>query len=78
MCEKRCRRSVRRRAASSSRSAATSWRRSQHAPQHHYLIRSVDPVDPPLPLPHVSYVTGRGPFSEADDRALMTAHRIDA
>ena len=22
------------------------------APQHHYLIRSVDPVDPPLPLPH--------------------------
>jgi precorrin-6A/cobalt-precorrin-6A reductase len=47
------------------------------APQHHYLIRSVDPVDPPLPLPRVSYVTGRGPFSEADDRALMTVHRID-
>jgi precorrin-6A/cobalt-precorrin-6A reductase len=47
------------------------------APQHHYLIRSVDPVDPPLPLPHASYVTGRGPFSEADDRALMTAHRIN-
>ena len=42
------------------------------APQHFYLIRSVDPVDPPLPLPHVAYVTGRGPFSEADDRALMT------
>ena len=49
----------------------------REAPQHHYLIRSVDPVDPPLPLPHVGYVTGRGPFSEADDRALMTAHRID-
>ncbi len=47
------------------------------APQHHYLIRSVDPVDPPLPLPHVVYVTGRGPFGEADDRALMTAHRIE-
>jgi precorrin-6A/cobalt-precorrin-6A reductase len=30
-----------------------------------------------LPLPHVGYVTGRGPFSEADDRALMTEHRID-
>ena len=42
------------------------------APQHFYLIRSVDPVDPPLPLPHVAYVTGRGPFSEAADRALMT------
>jgi precorrin-6A/cobalt-precorrin-6A reductase len=47
------------------------------APHHHYLIRSVDPVDPPLPLPHVTYVTGRGPFSEADDRALMTDHQID-
>jgi precorrin-6A/cobalt-precorrin-6A reductase len=48
-----------------------------NAPQHYYLIRSVDPVDPPLPLPHVGYVTGRGPFGEADDHALMTEHRID-
>jgi precorrin-6A/cobalt-precorrin-6A reductase len=48
-----------------------------NAPQHYYLIRSVDPVDPPLPLPHVGYVTGRGPFCEADDHALMTEHRID-
>jgi precorrin-6A/cobalt-precorrin-6A reductase len=47
------------------------------APQHFYLIRSVDPVDPPLPLPHVAYVTGRGPFSKAADRALMTEHRIE-
>jgi precorrin-6A/cobalt-precorrin-6A reductase len=47
------------------------------APQHRYLVRSVDPVEPPLPLPHVAYVTARGPFSEADDRALMTAHKID-
>jgi precorrin-6A/cobalt-precorrin-6A reductase len=47
------------------------------APQHHYLIRSVDPVDPPLLLPHVTYVTARGPFSEAEDRALMSAHRIN-
>jgi precorrin-6A/cobalt-precorrin-6A reductase len=50
----------------------------QDAPAHHYLIRSVDPVDPPLPLPHVSYVTGRGPFGEVDDRALIEAHGIDA
>ncbi len=47
------------------------------APQHRYLIRSVDPVDPPLPLPNVIYITARGPFSEADDRALMQAHEID-
>jgi len=47
------------------------------APQHHYLIRSVDPVEPPLPLPRVAYVTGRGPFSEADDHALLALHRIE-
>ena len=47
------------------------------APQHRYLIRSVDPVAPPLALPHAHYVTGRGPFSEAADRALMATHRID-
>jgi precorrin-6A/cobalt-precorrin-6A reductase len=47
------------------------------APQHFYLIRSVDPVDPPLPLPHAAYVRGRGPFSEADDRALLLDHAID-
>jgi precorrin-6A/cobalt-precorrin-6A reductase len=47
------------------------------APQHRYLIRSVDPVDPPLPLPRVTYITARGPFSEAHDRALMTQRRIE-
>jgi precorrin-6A/cobalt-precorrin-6A reductase len=47
------------------------------APQHFYLIRSVDPVAPPLPLPRVSYLVDRGPFSEADDSTLMRAHAID-
>jgi precorrin-6A/cobalt-precorrin-6A reductase len=47
------------------------------APQHYYLVRSVDPVDPPLPVPHAAYVTGRGPFTEAADRALLAAHRIE-
>ena len=47
------------------------------APQHFYLIRSVDPVDPPLPLPQAAYVTARGPFSEAGDRALLIDHAID-
>ena len=47
------------------------------APQHHYLIRSVDPVDPPLALPHATYITGRGPFNEAGDRTLLTDNRID-
>jgi precorrin-6A/cobalt-precorrin-6A reductase len=47
------------------------------APQHWYLVRSVEPVDPPLAVPHASYLTGRGPFTEADDRALLAAHAID-
>ena len=47
------------------------------APQHHYLIRSVDPVDPPLGVPHAAYITGRGPFEEADERALMVRWRIE-
>ena len=47
------------------------------APQHHYLVRSVDPIDPPLAVPHAIYVTGRGPFDEADDRALLQAHGIE-
>jgi precorrin-6A/cobalt-precorrin-6A reductase len=48
------------------------------APQHAYLIRSVDPVEPPLAVPHATYILARGPFSEADDKVLLEAHGIDA
>ena len=48
------------------------------APEHSYLVRSVDPVEPPLGLPHAAYILARGPFSEAGDRALLEEHRIDA
>jgi precorrin-6A/cobalt-precorrin-6A reductase len=47
------------------------------APQHVYLIRSVDPVDPPLAVPYAIYISARGPFSEAEDRVLLKRHRID-
>jgi precorrin-6A/cobalt-precorrin-6A reductase len=47
------------------------------APQHDYLIRSVDPIAPPLDLPRASTITARGPFSEADERALLSRHRIE-
>jgi precorrin-6A/cobalt-precorrin-6A reductase len=47
------------------------------APQHRYLVRSVDPVDPPLAVPRAAYVTGRGPFTESDDRVLLRAHGIE-
>ncbi len=46
------------------------------APRHHYLVRSVDPIDPPLAVPHATYLTARGPFHEADERALLEVHRI--
>jgi precorrin-6A/cobalt-precorrin-6A reductase len=47
------------------------------APQHRYLVRSVDPVDPPLAVPRAAYVIGRGPFTESDDRVLLRAHGIE-
>jgi precorrin-6A/cobalt-precorrin-6A reductase len=47
------------------------------APQHHYLIRSVDPVEPKLAVPHADYLLARGPFREDDERALLETHRIE-
>lgn len=47
------------------------------APQHDYLVRSVDPVEPPLNLPSVRYLTARGPFTEADEQALLAENRIE-
>jgi len=46
-------------------------------PQHFYLVRSVDPVEPPLKLPNVSYITARGPFTEWDEIQLLEQHAID-
>lgn len=47
------------------------------APQHDYLIRTVDPITPPLALPQAEYLLARGPFAEADERALLSDRRID-
>ncbi|MBX9844474.1 MAG: cobalt-precorrin-6A reductase [Xanthobacteraceae bacterium] len=47
------------------------------APQHHYLVRSVDPVDPPLAVPDATYIVARGPFAESDERKLLAGHRIE-
>src|SRR5262249_32075385 len=47
------------------------------APQHHYLVRSVDPIEPPLAVPSAAYIQARGPFREEEDRALLAAHAID-
>lgn len=44
-------------------------------PEHHYLLRLVDPPDA-LPLPDCTVEVARGPFDEAGDRALLIRHRI--
>lgn len=46
-------------------------------PQHRYLLRLVDPPEGPLPLPRTEVIVARGPFEEAEDRALMLRHGID-
>jgi precorrin-6A/cobalt-precorrin-6A reductase len=43
-------------------------------PQHHYLLRLVDPPEAPLPLPQAQVVLARGPFDLAGDMALMRDH----
>lgn len=45
-------------------------------PQHHYLLRLVDPPAQP-PLPDCAVVVARGPFSLAGDTVLLRDHRID-
>jgi len=46
-------------------------------PQHHYLLRLVDPPETPPPLPDHHIILDRGPFDAASDQALMRAHRIE-
>jgi precorrin-6A/cobalt-precorrin-6A reductase len=48
------------------------------APQHFYLVRSVDPVEPPLAMPKLETILSRGPFETADELALLERHGIDA
>ncbi|MBB4239067.1 cobalt-precorrin-6A reductase [Rhizobium esperanzae] len=50
---------------------------AEAAPQHHYLIRSVDPVEPPPALANVDYVLDRGPFTLEGESALLKQHGID-
>ena len=46
------------------------------APRHFYLVRSIEPITDRY-LDDAVYVEARGPFREADERALMAAHAID-
>ncbi|ANM14368.1 cobalt-precorrin-6A reductase [Rhizobium sp. N324] len=51
---------------------------AEAAPQHFYLIRSVDPIEPPLAIANVDYLLDRGPFTVEGECALLKQHRIDA
>lgn len=46
-------------------------------PQHHYLLRFVDPPTRIPPLPDHHLVVDRGPFSVDGDTALLRTHAID-
>lgn len=45
-------------------------------PQHHYLLRLVDPPEAALPLPQATVVIARGPFDAAGDTTLLQTHGI--
>ena len=47
------------------------------APQHDYLIRSIDPPEAPLALPHHRLILARGPFTLEDELALMEREAIE-
>jgi precorrin-6A/cobalt-precorrin-6A reductase len=47
------------------------------APQHYYVIRSVDPPDPPPSLPRYRLVLARGPFPLDAETQLITSENID-
>lgn len=46
------------------------------APQHHYLIRVIEPVGP-LPLPRAKVLQQRGPFEAEAEERLMRAEGTD-
>jgi precorrin-6A/cobalt-precorrin-6A reductase len=49
----------------------------ERAPQHDYLIRSVDAPGAALLPPKARVITARGPFDEDRERALMERNAID-
>ena len=46
------------------------------APQHHYLVRSIEPVPAGDLPPRAEAILGRGPFTEPEERALLAARGI--
>jgi precorrin-6A/cobalt-precorrin-6A reductase len=49
----------------------------RQAPQHLYIVRSVEAPSPEDLPPRAELITARGPFNVVDERALLQAHRIE-
>lgn len=47
------------------------------APQHTYLVRTIEPIGDALPVPSVIAIQDRVPFDEAAERMLMERERVD-
>ncbi|MBB4039559.1 precorrin-6A/cobalt-precorrin-6A reductase [Microvirga flocculans] len=47
------------------------------APQHTYLVRTIEPIGDALPVPNVIAIQDRAPFDEAAERALMERARVE-
>jgi precorrin-6A/cobalt-precorrin-6A reductase len=47
------------------------------APQHFYLVRSIEPIGEALAVPHLRTLRARGPFDEAGERALLESEHIE-
>ena len=47
------------------------------APQHRYIVRSIDPVGEDHGLADARFIAARGPFRVDDETTLMRDHRID-
>jgi len=46
-------------------------------PDKHYVIRTIDPPEPPPDLPDAVFLQQRGPFDAASEAALMAEHGIE-
>ncbi len=48
------------------------------APQHRYIVRAIDRPEEIDALPDCKLILARGPFSLADELALMESERVEA
>ena len=56
---------------------AWSSRRSGSAPQHFYIVRSVEAPSPRELPPRVELIAARGPFKLEDEKALLAERKIE-